>query len=124
MKPLSILIVEDDLSFALEIEILVRELGHEVMARVDNDIDALLWMTTYTPDLVLMDVDINGELTGIQVAEETKGLKIPVLFMTSYGVDEYYEQARETNFLGYLEKPIHKFALRSTIDLVERVKIL
>ena len=64
-----------------------------------------------------MDNDINGEITGIELAEQIKHLSIPTLFITSFGQLEYYERAKQTNFIGYLVKPINKLSLRSSIEL-------
>ena len=114
---LSILIVEDDLSFALELDMLVREVGYKVLGRVDNSAEALEMILTESPDIILMDIDIKGKLTGIEIAQQIKHLDIPVLFITSFGKEEYYNQAKETNFIGYMVKPVNKYSLRSALEL-------
>lgn len=114
---LSVLIVEDDLSFAIELDMLVKEIGYHVLGRADNSEEALRIILSEAPDLILMDNDINGKMTGIELAEQIKHLSIPVLFITSFGQTEYYERAKKTNFIGYLVKPINKISLRSSIEL-------
>ncbi|MEM1123477.1 MAG: response regulator [Bacteroidota bacterium] len=116
-ETLSILIVEDDLSFAIELDMLVRELGYQVAGRVDNSAEALEIILTQSPDFILMDIDIKGRLTGIEIAEKISHLPIPVLFITSFGQEDYYQKAKSTNFVGYLVKPINKYSLRSALDL-------
>ncbi len=117
---LSILIVEDDLSFALELDMLVREIGYRVIGRVDNSAEALEAIITESPGMILMDIDIKGKLTGIEIAEKIKHLDIPVLFITSFAQETYYNQAKKTNFIGYLVKPINKYSLRSSLEMAIR----
>lgn len=117
---LSILIVEDDLSFALELDMLVREIGYNVVGRVDNSAEALETILTESPDMILMDIDIKGKLTGIEIAEKITHLDIPVLFITSFAQETYYNQAKKTNFIGYLVKPINKYSLRSSLEMAIR----
>jgi len=117
LKDLTILIVEDDFSFALELEILVKEIGYQVVATVDNSAEALEYIFADEPDLILMDVDIKGKFSGIEIAEKIKHLQIPVLFITSLKQQSTYNRAKNTNFIGYMVKPLASFSLRSSIEL-------
>lgn len=117
VKTLSVLIVEDEISFAIELEMLVREIGYDVSGRVDNSAEALEIALADNPDLILMDIDIKGRLNGLEVAEQITHLKIPILFITSHNNDEDYERAQQTNFIGYLVKPVNKYSLKSAIKL-------
>ena len=119
-ETLSVLIVEDDLSFAIELDMLVRELGYSVLSRIDNSAEAIETILTDTPDLILMDIDIKGKLTGIEVAEKVMHLQIPILFITSFGQDDYYNRAKATNSIGYLVKPVNKYSLRSALEIALR----
>ncbi len=117
LKELSILIVEDDFSFALELEMLIKEIGYQVIAMVDNSAEALEYIFADEPDLILMDINIKGKFSGIEVAEKVKHLQIPVLFITSLKQQTLYDQAKKTNFIGYMVKPLESFSLRSSIEL-------
>lgn len=117
-KTLSVLIVEDDLSFGLELEILVEEIGCKVIGLVDNSAAALELIFSCEIDLVLMDVDIKGELNGLAIGRKIRHLNIPVLFITGMSTKEHYEEALMSNFVGYLVKPVNKYTLITTIDLV------
>ena len=117
LKDISILIVEDDFSFALELEILVKEIGYEAITTVDNSAEALEAIYADEPDLILMDIDIKGKFSGIEIAEKIKHLHIPVLFITSLKQQETYDRAKNTNFIGYMVKPLASFSLRSSIEL-------
>lgn len=113
---LNILIVEDDISLALDVEMMIDEMGYNLVGRVDNSTEALEIIYTYQPDLILMDIDIKGSLTGIEVAHKIKPLDIPVLFITSFDDEEHFSRAIVTNYIGYLVKPVNKFTLRATIE--------
>ncbi|MFK7934453.1 MAG: LytR/AlgR family response regulator transcription factor [Saprospiraceae bacterium] len=117
---LSILIVEDDFSFALELEMLVEKIGYRVHAKVDNSAEALEIMLTDPPDLVLMDIDIRGRLTGLEVAEKLAHLDIPVLFITSFRDQATYERSQRAGGVGYVVKPVESYTLRTTINSVIR----
>jgi len=117
LKPLSVLIVEDDLSFAIELDMLVREIGYDVKGRVDNSAEALEIALTDAPDLILMDIEIKGRLNGLELAEKITHLGIPILFITSHNNDADYERAKQTSFIGYLVKPVNKYSLKSAIKL-------
>ncbi|MFK7937317.1 MAG: LytR/AlgR family response regulator transcription factor [Saprospiraceae bacterium] len=117
-KQLSILIVEDDLSFAIELEMLVQEVGYQLHGRTDNSAEALEILLSNPPDLVLMDIDIKGRLSGIDVAEKLAHLEIPILFITSYRDREMYDRAQQLGAVGYLVKPINPYTLRTAIQSV------
>lgn len=117
MSPLSILIVEDNLSFALELEMLVEELHYRTIGRADNSGEALDLIFSKTPDLILMDIDIKGNLSGLEIGEKVAHLNIPVLYITGLA-DQSYEQAmKQQGTIGYLVKPIEKITLRTAINL-------
>jgi DNA-binding LytR/AlgR family response regulator len=114
---LNILIVEDDPLFAVELEMLVNDIGYRVAARVDNSADALEAIYSEDIDFILMDIDIKGKLSGIAIGQKTRHLNIPILYITSFGNDEHYEAAQKSNMAGYLVKPVDKYSLRTAIDL-------
>lgn len=114
---LDILIVEDSLSFALELETLLVELDYNIAGRVDNSAEALELIYAKEPDLILMDIDIKGQLNGLEIGERIKHLQIPILFITSLGTDAHYETAQKSNMVGFLVKPVEKYTLRSAIQL-------
>lgn len=114
---LNVLIVEDSLSFALELELLVQSIGYQVIGRADNAKKALAIIQEQEPDFILMDIDIKGDMNGLELGNKIRHLKIPILYITSFGTQEYYERAQSSNMIGYLVKPIDKLSLRSSIQL-------
>lgn len=114
----SILIVEDDYSFGLELEILIREIGYSAIERVDNSEDVLSRIQYSSPNLILMNIDLHREQGAIGVAERIKHLSIPIIFMTNESTQNLNEHSLQTSFCGYLSKPVNKFSIRGAIDLV------
>ncbi len=119
-QELNVLIVEDDVSFSLELEMLVDEIGYNVLAVVDNSAEALEVIYADQPDLILMDIDIKGKLSGLDIAKKITALKIPIIFITSYKDEETYEESQKTTAIGYLVKPIQKITLKTSIELALR----
>ncbi len=120
MIDLQVLIVEDDISFAVELSMLVEEIGYKVQGVLDNSEEVLSLIREEQPDIILMDIDIKGQRNGLEVITEIENLKIPVLFITSHARQDYYEKAREMHAVGFLVKPVEKLTLRSSIELAMR----
>ncbi|MCP3928960.1 MAG: response regulator transcription factor [Bacteroidetes bacterium] len=115
--PLRILIVEDSVSYALELQMLLEQLNYFVIGPVDNSAAALEAIYGENPDLVLMDVDIKGELSGIEIGNKLKHLNIPILYITSVNNLDSYTAAKQSNIAGYLVKPADKISIRAAIEL-------
>lgn len=116
MSNFSILIVENDLVFALELDMLIRKIGYSVKERVDNYTEALAIIATDTPDLVLLNLDISESNAGLAVVKQLKDLAIPVVALVGFTNKKIYESASVTNFVGYLTKPVSTFSIRTTIN--------
>ena len=115
---MKILIVEDDFSFALSVEMLIDTLGYQHLGTVDNGQSALELIEQNPPDLILMDIDLNGFLSGIDIARKIRAKSIPVVFMTTFNDEEVYKEAMITNPYGYIVKPFDELTLRSYIERV------
>lgn len=115
---MKILIVEDDFSFAVDIEMLIDQLGYTHLATFDNAEDAVSYVEQNKPDLILMDIDLNGFLSGIDVARKVAAHNVPVIFMTTFNDESVYKEAMLTNPYGYIVKPFDKISLRSHIERV------
>lgn len=114
---LNILIVEDNFSFALELQMLLEELNYNVIGVVDNSAEALEMIFSKSPDLIFMDIEIIGNLSGIEIGQKISHLNIPILYISSQNNQETYEVAQQSNMIGFLVKPVEKISLRSTIQL-------
>lgn len=113
------MIVEDEELAADRLEMQIEKLGHEVFATVDNSEDALESIRDEQPDLILMDVNIEGEYDGIELADliHEKYL-IPVLFISSLEDERTFKRISRTNPVGFLIKPCSDIQLQRSIQLV------
>ena len=116
MNELRILIVEDDLSFALDLEMLLHELGYTCYSRTDNSAEALDLIFSRKPDIVFMDINIGGRLTGVDVGKAVAHLHIPIFYMTAIIDPSYEEKTRGTLTFGYLRKPVEKNTLITALN--------
>ena len=113
-----ILVVEDDKFISTILAFFIKELGHQVVERCRTGAEALELSKKHSPDLVLMDIHIEGDIDGIQTAERIqRDFEIPVIFISSDTSEKIVERAIVSNSYGYLIKPIQKRELGITIDL-------
>jgi CheY-like chemotaxis protein len=90
----AILIVEDERIVARDIEKRLKKLGYQVIGSVASGEEALRQAQLTLPDLVLMDIQLKGQLDGIQTAEHIHtDLDIPVVFLTAYADDETLQRS-------------------------------
>jgi DNA-binding LytR/AlgR family response regulator len=115
---LKILIVEDDYSIALELEMLLDELGHTNIQKTDNGEEAILLVEKDRPDLILMDIYLNGKITGIETAKKIQHLKIPFIYLTSSIDEKDFQEAKQTLPFDYISKPVDKKKFQKSIELL------
>jgi len=116
MSEITILIVEDDFSYALEVEMIIHELGYTPLACVDNSEKAIELIETQKPDLILIDVFIEGDKDGIEVAQAVSHLQIPIIFITAHNSPHIYKRTRGLAPFAFITKPFDKYTLQSTIE--------
>lgn len=112
---LNILIVEDDLSFALELEMLLEEMGYHVCDRIDNGEEAYEFIYEYRPDLILMDISLKGDMSGTELGQRILAFEIPIIYITSFQNEKIFKAAQQSKMVAYLVKPISKFTLQAAI---------
>lgn len=118
MQSCRILVVEDERIVALNLQQRLNKLGYDVPAIVASGDDALREIRDLHPDLVLMDINIEGSMDGIETAQKIPSeLDIPVIYLTAYSEDSTLERAKETRPYGYLVKPFSERALHATIQM-------
>ncbi len=110
-----ILIVEDEPLTAFDNETMLTDAGYEVVATVDRFADALQKLDGDQVDLILSDVQLTGERSGIDLAKEAKKRGIPVLFVTGYPPDDAADLA-----VGCLFKPYNDRKLKAALEAVDR----
>jgi len=118
MTKASIFIVEDDDIIAKTTEWRLKKLGYEVAGRASSGKEAIEEITRTHPDLVLVDINLPGDLDGITVADIIrKTLEIPIIYMTARSDDETLHLAKATRPAGYLVKPFEDKDLRVAIEM-------
>lgn len=113
-----IIIVEDEAAAAQKLGKLLARLGYDVVAIVDNGNDAIEKATALLPDLILMDVNLNGNMDGIMAANRiSEGLDIPLIFLTADGDDATFTRAKTSNSYAFLEKPVNLSHLKHCVEM-------
>lgn len=113
-----ILIVEDEELYADKMEMLVEKLGYLHLGTVDNSSDALALINKDIPDLILMDIHIQGSHDGIELSDLIhKEHPIPIIFVTSLQDDLTFSRASRTNPVSFLVKPFNELQLQRVIEL-------
>lgn len=114
----SVLIVEDERITAKLLSKQVQDCGFDVLAISSNGESAIDIASQDNPDLVLMDITLEGEIDGIEAAKIIfEKSATPVVFITSSNDDATIKRATETNPYGYCIKPIDKNELKSVMEL-------
>jgi PAS domain S-box-containing protein len=113
-----ILIVEDELIIAADLENRLAALGYNVLGKTSSAENALTLIERDRPDLVLMDIVLKGAMNGIEAAETIRDKwGIPVIFLTAYAEADRLEQAKLAYPFGYLLKPFQSRDLKITLEM-------
>ncbi len=111
-----LLIVEDEPVVAIDLQDEVREFGFEVTGMAESADAALISVEQEKPDLVLMDISIDGSMDGIQAARVLRDLyAVPVVFLTSFSDAETISRATREVPYGYLTKPFKSRDLQAML---------
>ncbi len=116
-KP-KILIVEDENIVAKDIQNSLKKLGYLVPAIVSTGEKAIEEAQESRPDLILMDIMLKGDMTGIESANIIKErFDIPVIFLTAYADENTINKAKISEPYGYIIKPFKDNDLQTTIEM-------
>jgi len=117
-KIVKILVVEDETIIAMEIQDRLKRLGYQVSAIVTSGEDAIDKVDELKPELVLMDIMLEGDMDGVQAAEQIREkYDVPVVFVTAYSDDDTLQRAKITEPYGYILKPIEERELHTIIEI-------
>ena len=113
-----ILVVEDDRVVARDIGRQLARIGHEVVGVTAYGEDGIAMAAELAPDLVLMDIRLDGGGDGIEAARQIRQrCHIPVIYLTAYADDDTVHRASRTEPYGYLLKPFEESQLRTAIEM-------
>lgn len=113
-----ILIVEDEIITAKDIKECLQDMGYVVLAIVSSGEEAIKKAGKENPDLVLMDIMLEGEMDGIETARQIRSISnIPVVYLTAYSDKNILERAKITEPFGYILKPFNERELQINIEI-------
>ncbi len=119
--PLKIFFMEDDNQLAELLDIRLKNLGFSVCGRADNASAAVDCIRETSPDIALLDIDIQGRNEGIAVGDYLLHCTdIPFIYMTGHDETSVLEQARRTVPDGFLLKPFDDRQLRVVVEMAMR----
>lgn len=114
-----ILIVEDEYVTALAIKDVLEDFGYIVAGKVKSGVEAIAKAGELKPDLVLMDISLDGEMSGVEAAGKIiDERKIPVVYITAHTDNETFKKASQTKFSDFIIKPFSDKELEECIDRV------
>ncbi len=118
MIEIKVLIVEDDPLIAIDIEQILNNLNFRVSGTAYNPEDALLSLKNNTPDIVLLDVNLDSDKDGIHIAEIiNEKYQLPFIYLTAHADKTTLERAKKTKPAGYIIKPFDERDLLAGIEI-------
>jgi len=113
-----ILVVEDEVIIAMEIADRLKSMGYDVLRIVANGQMAIESVLKEKPDLILMDIMIQGDIDGIETATKIHEFSdVPVIYLTANADESTLERAKVSDAFGYLIKPFEEKELNTTIEM-------
>lgn len=118
MKPSSLLIVEDEIILATDLEARLMDLGYRVVGIVCTGPAAINAAEQFLPDLILMDIRLSGKMDGIDAALEIRRNRdIPVLFLSAWADEQTRQRAQAAGTHGFLSKLAPDCDLHTAIEM-------
>jgi adenylate cyclase len=117
-EEVSILIAEDEKIIANDIMLTLQNLGYNVLGSVNSAQDIIKKAGELKPDLILMDIMLDGDISGIDAAKIILAqFDIPIIYLTALADDSTLQKAKVTDAFGYIVKPFDDKTLRSAIEM-------
>jgi DNA-binding LytR/AlgR family response regulator len=118
MSSLNILVVEDESIIAKDIESSLLKLGYRVVGICSRGEDAVKMVSEQTIDLILMDIMLKGDISGIETAKRiNETFDIPIIYLTAYADESTLSNAKMTEPYGYILKPFKEIDLHTAIEM-------
>lgn len=110
--------MEDEAIIAADLTITLKSLGYEVCGVASSYESAMLAVEKHYPDIVLMDIVLQGDKTGLHAANDIRErYRIPVVYLTAHSDSDIIEKAKVTDPFGYLVKPFNVRVLHLTLEM-------
>lgn len=118
MSKTNIIVVEDESIVAKDIQLSLKKLGYNVLSICSNGFDAINAVEEQKPHIVLMDIMLKGDMSGIEAAAQIKEkYNIPIIFLTAYADESTLNKAKVTEPYGYIIKPFKEIDLHTSIEM-------
>jgi|GEM_PF-1589627 len=118
MSAARIMVVEDEQIIALNLSSKLEQMGYEVPAMLATGEDAVSGAAELCPDLVLMDINLAGQMDGVEAAARIREeLRIPVIYLSAFSDNATMERAKATEPFAYLLKPFKDRELQNAIEI-------
>lgn len=118
MAKTNVLVVEDESIVSKDIQQSLKKLGYNVVGAASTGEKAIDLAHAENPDIILMDIMLKGNITGIETSEKIKeDLNIPIIFLTAYADEATLSKAKVTEPYGYIIKPFKEIDLHTSIEM-------
>ncbi|MBA3898663.1 MAG: response regulator [Bacteroidetes bacterium] len=118
MSKVNILVVEDESIVSKDIQNSLKKLGYNVVGSSATGEEAVALASETKPDIVLMDIMLKGEMSGIDAATEiNKKFHIPIIYLTAYADESTLNKAKITEPYAYILKPFKEIDLHTSIEM-------
>lgn len=118
MSKVKVFVVEDESIVSKDIQNSLIKIGYEVVGSSATGEKAIEDIQNSSPDIVLMDIMLKGEINGIETAEIVRNnFSIPIIFLTAYADEDTLHKAKITEPHGYILKPFKEIDLQTSIEM-------
>lgn len=116
------IIVEDEILFAQQLEMIVEKLQYEICGTAESAENALKIYYKEKPDIALIDINLKSEMNGLELGKWFKAFddNMIIIFITSLQDEKYFEEAKELAAFSFLKKPVDEETLKRTIALATK----
>ncbi len=118
MSKTNVLVVEDESIVSKDIQYSLKKLGYNVVGAAATGEKAVELAGELQPDIILMDIMLKGDITGIEASAEIKEkFHIPIIFLTAYADENTLAKAKVTEPYAYIIKPFKEIDLHTSIEM-------
>ncbi|MDQ3191175.1 MAG: response regulator [Bacteroidota bacterium] len=118
MSKVNILVVEDESIVSKDIQHSLKKLGYNVVGATATGEEAVTLAEETNPDIILMDIMLKGEMSGIDAAIKIKEkFNIPIIYLTAYADESTLNKAKITEPYAYILKPFKEIDLHTSIEM-------
>lgn len=112
-----ILIIEDNAIQALTLEMIVKRLGFSEVEKAYSPKQADEVLADFQPDVMLVDINLGTEETGVDIVKKVQNnYPVRVLYITGNSDSHHRKLADETDYFGYMIKPIDPFQIKKVLE--------